>query len=264
MVGKKHPPQSGSWLIDKSEIAQGFRLLGVLGVLDQQHAIGSIHIALGRAHGLLNAFDLVAVSFPYLGGVNACHQPTVPIPQPSVTWLWCEARAALSRWTFFALGLPECLTAVWNPVDGFRMVAVEIHKTRVQAAQTLVSLERTRIWAGGEAIRAFVATLNAETSKMELNKARAQGEAIKQDAYKSQVQAYSAFASAQAERARVAIARAQAKIAAMGREWDGWKARLSAEVAKIDAAVKQSATLVDGYRVSSTAIEAKAASFMRR
>lgn len=145
-----------------------------------------------------------------------------------------------------------------------RMAAVEIHKTRVQAAQTLVSLEQTRIRAGGEAIRAFVATLNAETSKMELNKARAQGEAIKQDAYKSQVQAYSAFASAQAERARVAIARAQAKIAAKGLEWDGWKARLSAEVAKMDAAAKQSATLVDGYRVSSTSIEAKAASFMRR
>jgi hypothetical protein len=86
-----------------------------------------------------------------------------------------------------------------------------------------------------------VATLNAETSKVELYKARTQGEAIKQDAYKSQVQADSAFASAQAERAWVAIAQTQAKIAAKGLEWDGWKARLSAEVAKMDAAAKQSA-----------------------
>ena len=148
-------------------------------------------------------------------------------------------------------------------IDG-RMAAVEIYKTRVQAAQTLVSLEQTRIQAGGEAIRAFVATLNAETSKVELYKARTQGEAIKQDAYKSQVQAYSAFVSAQAERARVAIAQTQAKIAAKGLEWDGWKARLSAEVAKMDAAAKQSAILVDGYKVSASAIEAKAASFMRR
>ncbi len=148
-------------------------------------------------------------------------------------------------------------------IDG-RMAAVEIYKARVQAAQTLVGLEQTRIQAGGEQIRAFVATINAETAKVELYKARAQGEATKQDAYKSQVQAYSAYTSAQAERARVAIAQAQAKIAAKGMEWEGWRARLSAEVAKMDAAAKQSAILVDGYRVGAHAIETKAASFMRR
>lgn len=148
-------------------------------------------------------------------------------------------------------------------IDG-RMAAVEIYKARVQAAQTLVSLEQTRIQAGSEQIRAFVATINAETSKVELFKARAQAEATKQDAYKSQVQAYSAYTGAQAERARVAIAQAQAKISAKELEWSGWKARLSAEVAKMDAAAKQSAILVDGYRVSANAIEAKAASYMRR
>lgn len=148
-------------------------------------------------------------------------------------------------------------------IDG-RMAAVEIYKARVQAAQTLVGLEQTRIQAGGEQIRAFVATINAETSKVELYKARAQAEATKQDAYKSQVQAYGAYTGAQAERARVAIAKTQAKIAAKELEWSGWKAKLSAEVAKMDAAAKQSAILVDGYRVSAHAIEAKAASYMRR
>ncbi|OAD83918.1 hypothetical protein ATN89_12140 [Comamonas thiooxydans] len=148
-------------------------------------------------------------------------------------------------------------------IDG-RMAAVEIYKARVQAAQTLVGLEQTRIQAGGEQIRAFVATINAETSKVELYKARAQAEATKQDAYKSQVQAYGAYTGAQAERARVAIAQAQAKLAAKELEWSGWKAKLSAEVAKMDAATKQSAILVDGYRVSAHAIEAKAASYMRR
>lgn len=148
-------------------------------------------------------------------------------------------------------------------IDG-RMAAVEIYKARVQAAQTLVGLEQTRIQAGGEQIRAFVATINAETSKVELYKARAQAEATKQGAYKSQVQAYGAYTGAQAERARVAIAQAQAKIAAKELEWSGWKAKLSAEVAKMDAASKQSAILVDGYRVSAHAIEAKAASYMRR
>ncbi|WP_314972818.1 hypothetical protein [Comamonas testosteroni] len=148
-------------------------------------------------------------------------------------------------------------------IDG-RMASVEIYKARVQAAQTLVGLEQTRIQAGGEQIRAFVATINAETSKVELYKARAQAEATKQDAYKSQVQAYGAYTGAQAERARVAITQTQAKIAAKELEWSGWKAKLSAEVAKMDAAAKQSAILVDGYRVSAHAIEAKAASYMRR
>ncbi|TYK74368.1 hypothetical protein FSY45_19610 [Comamonas sp. Z1] len=148
-------------------------------------------------------------------------------------------------------------------IDG-SMASVEIYKARVQAAQTLVGLEQTRIQAGGEQIRAFVATINAETSKVELYKARAQAEATKQDAYKSQVQAYGAYTGAQAERARVAIAQAQAKIAAKELEWSGWKAKLSAEVAKMDAAAKQSAILVDGYRVGANAIEAKAASYARR
>lgn len=148
-------------------------------------------------------------------------------------------------------------------IDG-RMASVEIYKARVQAAQTLVGLEQTRIQAGGEQIRAFVATINAETSKVELYKARAQAEATKQDAYKSQVQAYGAYTGAQSERARVAIAQTQAKIAAKELEWSGWKAKLSAEVAKMDAAAKQSAILVDGYRVGAHAIEAKAASYARR
>ena len=158
----------------------------------------------------------------------------------------------------------QALVARYKAEIEGRMAAVEIYKARVQAAQTLVSLEQTRIQAGGEQIRAFVATINAETAKVELYTARAQGEATKQEAYKSQVQAYSAYTGAQAERARVAIARAQAQIAVKGLEWDGWKARLSAEVAKMDAAAKQSAILVDGYRVSAHAVEAQAASFMRR
>jgi hypothetical protein len=99
---------------------------------------------------------------------------------------------------------------------------------------------------------------------VELHKASIQAEATKQDAYKSQVQAYSAKVGAQAEVARVRLAQTQAKISAKGLEWDAWKARLSAEVAKMDATAKQSAILVDGYRVSASAVEAKANSYMRR
>ena len=47
-------------------------------------------------------------------------------------------------------------------------------------------------------------------------------------------------------------------------EWDGWKARLSASVARVDAASKTSSMLVDGYKVGAAASEAQATSIMRR
>lgn len=72
VVGKRTPAQGGRWSFDKAEIAQGFGFFGVLGIFDQLHAIGSVHISNRCSHGLLNALDLVAVPLPYFGGVDAC------------------------------------------------------------------------------------------------------------------------------------------------------------------------------------------------
>lgn len=144
------------------------------------------------------------------------------------------------------------------------MAAVEIYKARVGAAQTLVELERTRIQAGGEQIKAFVATVNAEQAKAELYKAQISAEATKVDAYGRMVQAYSARVGAQAERARVEVARFQALISAKGLEWDGWKARLSAASAQVEAAARSSSVLMDGYRAGAYAAEAQANSLMYR
>ncbi|MEG0975777.1 MAG: hypothetical protein RSF42_13835 [Comamonas sp.] len=144
------------------------------------------------------------------------------------------------------------------------MAAVEIYKARVGAAQTLVELERTRIQAGGEQIKAFVATVNAEQAKSELYKTQISAEATKVDAYGRMVQAYSARVGAQAERARVEVARFQALISAKGLEWDGWKARLSAASAQVEAAARSSSVLMDGYRAGAYAAEAQANSLMYR
>lgn len=144
------------------------------------------------------------------------------------------------------------------------MAAVEIYKARVGAAQTLVELERARIQAGGEQVRAFVATISAETAKADLYKAGVQAEATKQDAYRTQVQAYAAKVGAQADRARAEVARYQALISAKGLEWDGWKARLSAATAQVEAAARKSSVMVDGYRLGASAAEAQAGAYMRR
>lgn len=145
-----------------------------------------------------------------------------------------------------------------------RMAAVEIYKARVQAAQSLVEVERTRIQAGAEQIKAFVATVNAEQSKLELYKMQLSAEGTKAEVYGRLVQAYSARVGAQAEQARLEVARYQGLISAKGLEWDGWKAKLSAETARIESAARQSSVILDSYRMGASAAEAQAGSYMRR
>jgi len=138
------------------------------------------------------------------------------------------------------------------------MAAVEIYKAQVSGAQALMGLEKSKLEAAGEQVRAFVAGLNAETAKVEIYKARVSAESTKMEGYKSLAQAYQAKASAQAERARLAVAGVGAKIQAKGIEWDGFKARISAETARIDALGRQSGVLADSYRAGAAATTAKA------
>jgi hypothetical protein len=145
-----------------------------------------------------------------------------------------------------------------------RMAAVEIYKARVGAAQTLVEIEKTRIEAGGEQVKAFVATVNAETAKAELYKVRVSAETAKVGAVEAMARAYSAKVGGQAEKARTEVARYQALISQKGMEWDGWKARLQGEVARIDALSRASSVAADAYRIGASAAEAQAGSLMRR
>lgn len=143
------------------------------------------------------------------------------------------------------------------------MATVEIYKSQVGAAQTLVELEKAKVQTAGEQIRAFVALNNAEMSKVELFKAQLSADGMKLESYKTLAQAYSAKAGAQAEKARVSVARYQAQISAKGLEWDGWKAKVSAQVARVDAAAKQASVLVDGYKVATYATTAQAEMYAR-
>lgn len=143
------------------------------------------------------------------------------------------------------------------------MAAVEIYKARVGAAQTLVELERARIQAGAEQVRAFVATVSAETAKAELYKTSVEAETAKQQGYSIQVQAYGHKTSAQAERARANIARYQAQVQGKALEWDGFRARLAAFNAAVEAAARKSSIMIDGYRAGAAASEAQASAVTR-
>lgn len=148
-------------------------------------------------------------------------------------------------------------------IDG-SMAAVQIYQARIGAAKTLVELEGTRIQAGAEQVKAFVATVNAETAKADMYKASIGAEATKVEAFATLGRAYAAKVGGQAEKARVEIAKLQAKVQAKSLEWDGWKARLSAATAEVEAAARKSSIMVDGYRAGVSAAEAQAGAYMRR
>ena len=148
-------------------------------------------------------------------------------------------------------------------IDG-SMAAVQIYQARIGAAKTLVELEGARIQAGAEQVKAFVATVNAETAKADMYKATIGAEATKVEAVGTLARAYAAKVGGQAEKARVEIAKLQAKVQAKSLEWDGWKARLSAATAEVEAAARKSSVIVDGYRIGVSAAEAQAGAYMRR
>ena len=137
------------------------------------------------------------------------------------------------------------------------MAQVEVYKSQVEGAKTLVQLEQAKIGAAGEQIRAYVAQVNAETSKVEAYKAGVQAESAKVEVYRAQTQAYGAKAGAQAEKARAEISRYSALVQAKSMEWDGWKAKVAGETARIQALGVQSGVLVDGYRAGASATESQ-------
>lgn len=148
-------------------------------------------------------------------------------------------------------------------IDG-AMAAVQIYQARVGAAKTLVELEGTRIQAGAEQVKAFVATVNAETAKADIYKAAIGAEATKVEVVGTLARAYAAKVGGQAEKARVEISKLQAKVQAKSLEWDGWKAKLSAATAEVEAAARKSSVMVDGYRAGVSASESQAGAYMRR
>lgn len=138
------------------------------------------------------------------------------------------------------------------------MAHVEIYKAQVGAANVLVQLEQSKLQATGEQIRAFVATVNAEVSKVEAYKAGVSAEGTKIEAFKSLAQAYGAKAGVQAEKARVSVAKYTALSTANAAQWDGYRARIGAESARLDAVAKRSAMAVDGYKIAAIASSSKA------
>lgn len=138
------------------------------------------------------------------------------------------------------------------------MASVEIYKAQLAGARTLVEIEQAKIGAAGERIRAYIAQVNAETAKVEGYKAQVDAEATKVETYRVKASAFAAKVGAQAEAARLELGRYEALARAKSSEWDGYRARVEAERARITALGMQSGSLLDGYKAAATAIEASA------
>jgi len=138
------------------------------------------------------------------------------------------------------------------------LAVVEVFKAQVSGAQTLVQIEQTKIAAAGEQVKAYVAQINAETAKIEAYKAGISAENTKVEVYRTKATAYTALVGAQAEVARIELARYTGLTQAKTAEYDGYRARVDAERARLTALGVQSNAQLDSYRAGAAATEATA------
>ena len=136
------------------------------------------------------------------------------------------------------------------------MINVEIYKAQIAAIQTKAEIEKTKIEAFGEQIKAYVAQINAYTAGVEGYRASLEAEKTKQQVYQSQVDAFSARVGAAAKQADVKIAQYQGRIAAKNIELEGYKAKISGEVAKVQAIAATNSTIADTFKIQVASISA--------
>ena len=113
----------------------------------------------------------------------------------------------------------------------------------------LVEIEGLKIAAAGEQLKAYVAQVNAETAKVEAYKAGIDAETAKVQTFKVKADAFAAQAGVQIETARVGIANLEAQIRAKSLEWDGYKAQLQNNEAKMRLLMQGNELLISKYRI---------------
>lgn len=129
------------------------------------------------------------------------------------------------------------------------MAEVEVYKAELDGAKALVEIEGLKISAAGEQIKAYVAQVNAETAKIEAYKAGVEAETAKVQTFKVKADAFAAQAGVQVETARVGIANLEAQIRAKSLEWDGYKAQLQNNEAKMRLLMQGNELLISKYRI---------------
>ena len=125
---------------------------------------------------------------------------------------------------------------------------VEIYKAEIAGIQAKAQIEQTKVQVFGEQVRGFTAQVNAYTAGVEGYRATIQGEATKQEAYKSRVDAFTARVQATSAIIDGRVKAFEGQITAKTAEYDGYKAAVAGESARVEAISKTSSVLADTYR----------------
>ena len=141
-----------------------------------------------------------------------------------------------------------------------RMAVVRLYEAQLGGLNAKMQIERTRIEASAEAIKGFVAGVNAETTKLEAWKIE---QTVNADLYRSKSQAFAARVSAQGDAARANLGAYQARWQAHSEEWRGYGIAVEAEKARIDAVAKKSEIALNVFRADCSLYESKTASAMK-
>lgn len=125
---------------------------------------------------------------------------------------------------------------------------VEIYKAEIEGIQAKATIERTKVEVFGAQVSGFTAQVNAYTAGVEGFRATMAAEATKQDVYKSQVEAFTARIGANTAQINSRIAAYEGLIAGKTAEYDGYKAAVAGESARVDAIAKTSSVIADTYK----------------
>ncbi|MBL8355625.1 MAG: hypothetical protein JNM01_12420 [Delftia acidovorans] len=139
-------------------------------------------------------------------------------------------------------------------VEG-RMAVVRLYEAQLGGLNTRMQLERTRIEAAAESIRGYVASVNAETQKLEAWKSEASAQV---EIYRAKSAAFGTVVSAQGASAQAKLGIFEALVRAKSEEWRGYSARVDAERARMQALAGKAAVVSDVYRADVARYEADA------
>lgn len=128
------------------------------------------------------------------------------------------------------------------------MSSVEVYKARIQAIQSKAAIEKMKVEIFGEQVRAYGAKVNAYSAGVEAFRAGVQAEGAKQEAYKARVQAYTATVEAQVKQIEARIRAFEGKINVKNAEWDGYKAVIQGETARVQGLASVNQALADAYK----------------
>ena len=150
----------------------------------------------------------------------------------------------------------QALVTQYKTQADVALSAIEIYRARIAGIQAKADIEKTKVEIFGEQVRAYGAKVNAYTAGVEGFRASLEAETSKQRAYQSQVDAYTARVGAAAKVADVRIAELKAQLDARGIEWDGYRAAIQGESARVQAIAQGNTSLAESYRAEISGVSA--------